>query len=241
MLRKDLRGAHDLRPFAVELGLVAEADGSAAVSFGNTKVVASVVGPAQPKYARHEVYDRASIEFDIQIPSKTVVEGSDVLQQKKRFERFLQDAVEGSIDVGQFPRTLILFNVLIVNNDGSILEAMVNACVLAILDAGIPMLFVPSAVAISTFNAPSNQEPSLLLDPTSTEETESGANCTIVLQLSLNSSNDASAVSVKAMECTGLITLETYKAINALAIPTCETVLRTMRQFMEAKLVGASS
>jgi exosome complex component RRP41 len=233
MLRRDLRNPGDLRPFSVELGLISEADGSAAVSFGNTKVVASLVGPAQPKYGRHELYDRAAIEFDIQITAKTIVEGSDVMQQKKRYEQFLKDALEGCIDATKFPRTLILFNVLMVNNDGSLLEAAVNACVLAVLDAGLPMLFVPTAIAISSFGAQST-ETSLLVDPTLAEETDSSANCTIVLRVS--SGSDRS--SVIATECTGLISVEAYKAANELAVLNCQTLLATMRRFMEAKIVG---
>jgi ribonuclease PH len=234
MLRKDLRGEKELRQLTVELGLVTEADGSAAVSMGATKVIASLTGPTQPKFGRHELHDKACIEIEVQIPTKTIVDGMDVMQQKKRYERFLKDSLEGCIDIAQFPRMLLLFNVMVVCNDGALMSTAVNACVLAALDAGLPMFFVPTAVSICTF-VKDNKAAVLILDPTASEEKESTAKCTIVVRQPAPGEEE-NGVNFVASECAGLLSLDAYSEVNDLAAQTSVTLHSSMRQFMEAKL-----
>jgi ribonuclease PH len=158
----------------------------------------------------------------------------DVMQQKKKYERFLKDSVESCIDVAQFPRMLLLFNVLVVCNDGALLSTAVNACVLAVLDAGLPMFFVPTAVSISTFVS-NNESAVLVLDPTSSEEKESTANCIVVMRQPAPGEEE-SGVTFVASECTGMLSLDAYSDVNDLAAQTSVTLHSSMRQFMEAKL-----
>jgi exosome complex component RRP41 len=51
-LRADGRRPDELRPIRIEAGVLANADGSAYVEWGNNKIIAAVFGPreAQPKY-----------------------------------------------------------------------------------------------------------------------------------------------------------------------------------------------
>jgi ribonuclease PH len=248
MLRKDLRGANDLRPFTVELGLVSEANGSAAVSTGGTKVIASVVGPTQPKYSRHELYDKAAIEVDVQIPAKTVVNGCDIMQQKKKLQSLLLNAVEGCIDTKQFPRMLILFNVLVVSNDGGMIATAANSCILALLDAGIPMLHVPTAISMaltSPGSAPSPQ-PSIMQDPTLEEESDSSAIYTVVMRPLHPIRADEAAAStatvsdtcVVTMDMVGLMSVADLKEVHVAAVQTTQYLRATMRKFLEAKLLN---
>lgn len=248
MLRKDLRGANDLRPFTVELGLVSEANGSAAVSTGGTKVIASVVGPTQPKYSRHELYDKAAIEVDVQIPAKTVVNGCDIMQQKKKLHSLLLNAIEGCIDTKQFPRMLILFNVLVVSNDGGMIATAANACILALLDAGIPMLHVPTAIsmALTTSGSALSPQPSIMQDPTLEEESDSPAIYTVVMRpLHLIRVDEAAAAStatvsdtcIVAMDMVGLMSVADLKEVHVAAVQTTQYLRATMRKFLEAKLL----
>lgn len=240
MVRKDLREGGELRVCSVELGLVGEADGSAAVSMGDTRVVASLVGPTQPRYGRHELYNQASIEIEINLPNKSVVDGADVNQQKRKYEKFLKEGISGCVDLSKYPRMLILFSVLIINNDGALMSVALNACVLALLDAGVPMHYAPSAVTISAFSQNSETKKYLLLDPTQEEEKDSLANSTIVLRPPGVVGVNSAEACVICSESTGIVSIDTFKNVMTLAAEASLSIHETMKKFMEAKHMGSS-
>ena len=253
MLRKDLRSSTQSRPLSVELGLATEADGSAQVIMGNTRVVASVTGPTQPRYGRHELYDRACIEVDIDISAKTTHDGTEVMQQKRKCEKFIKDSLQNCIMVEKFPRMLILLNVLVVSNDGSMLSVALNACVLAVLDAGLPMYCVPNAVSLCSFGSSSaradNESNEIVLDPTAEEECNAEANFTFTLSSSAstnsasqnsNSSITSNEKGIAVTDISGRFTSADLRSAAEVALQTSAAITTTMRKFMESKLAPAT-
>lgn len=237
MLRSDLRSVLDLRPFTAEIGLVSEADGSALISVGNTKVLVSVFGPAPPKYARHEQYNQATVEIEIDIPNRLVIDGSDIMQQKRKYERFIKDSIMESIDLRQFPRMVILVNILVINNDGSLLSVALNSAVLALVDAGIPLVYVPVAVSLSVVQKDNLTE--LILDPVSNEEEHSIANGTFVLRPllgQLESNATSATAAVIASDLVGRISTKGLKDAAALAMATSSQLNEIMQKFIQTKL-----
>ena len=73
-----------------------------------------------------------------------------------------------------FPRSSILLSLHILSQDGSLLAACLNACTLALIDAGIPMKdYICACTAGSTSSYSSNEEAAdPLLDLNSMEEQE---------------------------------------------------------------------
>lgn len=232
MMRKDLRTPAQTRQLSVELGAVVEADGSAQIAMGNTRIVASVMGPTQPRYSRHEVFDRATVDVEVEIPSNVGSNGMDMMQQKRKCEAYLRESLATCIDLKRFPRLLILFKVLVISNDGSMLSVALNACILSLLDAGLPMNSVPNAVTVCE----SSRDNTLLLDPSLEEESASVSSYTFTLKsgpVDVKSSADCELI---VSECAGKIEMETLnKAIN-LAMQTSKELKITMRNLVEAKL-----
>ena len=60
---------------------------------------------------------------------------------------------------------LIYFRIVVISDDGSMMSVALNACVLALLDAGLPMFYVPNSVCFSVA-----QDKSIYLDPSTKEE-----------------------------------------------------------------------
>ncbi|KAH8555206.1 ribosomal protein S5 domain 2-type protein [Umbelopsis sp. PMI_123] len=158
MKRSDGRTeASQLRAFSASQSLLNRADGSSKFSFGESTVVASVVGPAEVKI-RDEKMDEATVELIVR-PAVGFPTTKD-----KVLEHALRQAVEPTILSGMMPRTLIQIVVQIEQVDGNILSTTVNAISLAMLDAGLPM-----SSLVASVSAAIDQENNILLDPSSQE------------------------------------------------------------------------
>lgn len=149
--RSDFRQNNCLRSVQCEeLGEIREATGSAKYASGKSAAWASVHGPAAPRFARHERHDRAILEVEL------VLLGEPAMRREKLEKEgkiFLQETLEQALQLMEFPRMLIYIRVCVVRNDGSALVTALNACSLSLLDACLPMYFVPvsSYLASCTF------------------------------------------------------------------------------------------
>eukprot|EP01041_Mallomonas_annulata_P001614 gene1614-3113_t len=165
-MRPDFRENNQIRPIAAELAFVGEADGSCKFSQGNTCVSAAVYGPSQPRYNRHEVHDRAVLEIEYSTPG-----GSRGLESKETDAcRFLKSSLSNCINLFDFPRQLIVIRVAVIRDDGSSQSTALNACVLALFDAGLPMNCSPTSVSCTIRTSISRLPAEVLLDPSLEEE-----------------------------------------------------------------------
>jgi len=249
MIRSDLRKLEETREVSIELGLISEADGSAEVQAARpvesitkpgTKVVASVSGPTQPRFSRHELYDRASIDFqlDIAVPGVTATSWStaDLYTRKKCLIKFLRNVLTPCIRLEDFPRMLIVFNVFVSSSDGAEMGMTLNTCLLALLDASIPLHYIPCAASLCSSISPSvpvsiattstmakneTEITQILLDPTREEEENSRSVYTIVYCFGStgsirNSSGEMDITTSNSDTCTG------NTSLNQSAVIACE-------------------
>lgn len=84
---------------------------------------------------------------------------------------FVRRALSTCIPLEQFPRQCISIKVLVLQNDGSLAATVLNAAMLALLDASIPLNHYLAAVQLVTVPDPHNTDSShILLDSTLQEE-----------------------------------------------------------------------
>ncbi|KAL1929938.1 hypothetical protein VTP01DRAFT_1092 [Rhizomucor pusillus] len=150
--------SNQLRQFTAAQNVLHQADGSARFDIGNTSVLVSVVGPTEVTM-RDEKLDEATVELVVR-PAVGVSTTTERL-----WERYLRNAFEPVILGGLMPRTLVQIVVQILKDDGSVLAAAVNAISLALLDAGIPMKYM--ATAMSCMVDKNTKE--IIMDPTAAE------------------------------------------------------------------------
>ncbi|RYH01205.1 hypothetical protein EON65_48525 [archaeon] len=162
MIRSDLRQDNQPRDFVVSIGQINDADGSSSVSSGQTIVKAQVIGPAQPKYSRHENPDRASLEVEVDF---LVAEPDKV--RSNALSQYLTRVLCKCLALDSFPRQLVLLKVLVIRDDGAVFSTALNAACIALLDASLSMFYFPVAVEIVGL------EDKVLVDPTTLEETNS--------------------------------------------------------------------
>jgi exosome complex component RRP46 len=173
IMRKDLRQNNQSRKTSIKLGGVVEVDGAAQFSQGNTVVLATISGPAQARYARHENADKCTVEVEVNMAGDSAVSStaSDLV-----LSLFIQRALSACIKLDAFPRLLIVVKVLVLRNDGSLLSTALNACTLALLDASTPMRWFAPCVELGFLG-----DDTVLLDPSSSEEHQSKATLAVAM------------------------------------------------------------
>jgi len=147
--RVDGRKPDEYRETTMEVGVLDEADGSAMVETGNTRVVASVFGP-QKLHPRHlQESDRAVIKMRYNMAPFSVDDRMRPGPNRRAKEIGLvaKKALEPAVELEQFPKAGIDISMEILESDGGTRVTGINAAALALADAGIPMKGMVSATA----------------------------------------------------------------------------------------------
>ncbi|XP_033327195.1 exosome complex component Ski6 [Megalopta genalis] len=146
-LRSDGRRAVELRQIRVRMGVFGQADGSAYIEHGNTKVLATVYGPHQPRGSTGRSSSKVTKGIvNCQYSMAVFSLSSGERKRKPRGDRKSQErslqlkhAMEAIIHLELYPRSQIDIYVEVLQVDGSEYCASVNAATLALIDAGIPI------------------------------------------------------------------------------------------------------
>ena len=168
--RLDLRDTSQLRVQECEVGLNSEASGSSRYKQGNSCVIANVYGPMNCKYSRQEKFDRCHVEFEYNICGFS---GSNTITEERDMEIFLEDSLLSSICLQKYPHLMLIIQVTVIQDDGSIKSSALNACAIALVNAGLIMNSIPSSITLSVISGVSGDKTSFLIDPTKDEENDS--------------------------------------------------------------------
>ncbi|XP_070575131.1 exosome complex component RRP41-like [Ptychodera flava] len=141
--RADGRRPHELRKIRCRLGVFQQADGSAYVEQGNTKVLATVYGPHETTGSRARIlHDKVLINCQYSMATFSTGERKRRPKGDRRSQEMsvnLRRTFEAAILTQLYPRSQIDIYVQILQSDGGNYCACVNAATLAVIDAGIPM------------------------------------------------------------------------------------------------------
>lgn len=147
-LRQDGRRPGEMRIVRANLSAVVGSTGSAVVHMGQTQVIAQIFGPRDAK-AR---LDAAEISVTVSFADFAKVPhtgDTGKARRSREFEIMIRRTFESAIRRDLYPNSRIEIEITVVQDDGSVLAAAINATSLAIIDAGIPMLdFVVSLSAV---------------------------------------------------------------------------------------------
>ena len=229
--RTDGREAQQLRPPALEDGLLNRADGSARVNAGHTSVIAAVFGPMQGRSRGPGVGqpDCLSIEVVLSggsgIGNGQATSNGVAAENAATYKSILLDVLHSSVCLAAYPRCSLTVACRVLHNDGSCLAALVNAAAAALMDAGVDMVCMPVGAAFA-WRPPSlePQLPQLLVDPDAAEEAKL-ANITVVCSAAPDSSQ--------------LLAMHAVGCLDDAALPACveaaEQVARTFAQISRRK------
>nr|CAG4635003.1 EOG090X0BHT [Alona affinis] len=142
-LRIDGRKPNELRRIRCSLGVFSQADGSAYLEQGNTKVLAAVYGPHEIRGSKSKaLHDQLLV--NCQFSTATFSMGER--KRRPRGDRkstemstHLEETFAAAIRTELFPRSQIDIFIEVLQADGGNYTACVNAAMMALVDAGVPL------------------------------------------------------------------------------------------------------
>lgn len=163
--------------------------GSVFVELGNSKIICSVHGPRQS--SKGENIDIGTFEcelsFAIHITDdelSSYYPQSERLSIEKHMAQIVQEALQSSIRLECYPKTLITLSVLILQTSSYDLSAIINGASLALADSAVQVLDLVTCGSIIVPNDRSSSNNSTALNTTTT--TSNSVKFTSSYMLSLN-------------------------------------------------------
>jgi len=174
-LRRDGRSPNQLRFISINYNN-SLADGSCLYQQGNSKLLVSILGPAN--YSQHSdnlilYISNSQIAFN----SGSSLAGSLTPKLLADLELHIKHAVSPLLH-SSLNKSIINIHIHILQHDGSLLATSINAVSLALVHANIPMLEIPFAVSVGSTKDSSTQGWNTLVDLNSLEQDWSDVNLT---------------------------------------------------------------
>ncbi|EEH16268.2 hypothetical protein PABG_06355 [Paracoccidioides brasiliensis Pb03] len=156
-LRLDGRRWNELRLMQAQISTNPATSGSSYLAMGNTIVICMVHGPAEGRRseATGPAREGAIISVAVNIAGFSGVDrkkkslaagaggggggGGGDRQASTDLAIALRDAFQPHLHTHLYPHSTISLNISVLSSDGSLFAACINACTLALVDAGIPM------------------------------------------------------------------------------------------------------
>jgi len=125
-----------------ELTALPGTDGSAIFELGNTKVLAAVHGPRECRRPSERLEDRLLIKCEVSMAAFSTGERRRRTKGDRRtneLSTFVRGCLETCVSTELMARSQLDVTIQVLQADGGVRAAAINAAVLAIVDAGIPM------------------------------------------------------------------------------------------------------
>jgi len=224
-VRIDGRKPDQLRPIRMEVGLLKNADGSAYVEYGNTKILAAVYGPRDLGTKHILLPNRAVLRCRYHMAPFSTHERKSPAPSRREIElsKVIREALEPAILVENFPRTVIDIFVEVLNADGGTRTAGVTAASLALADAGIPLRDLVAGVAVGKVQG------ILVLDENEKEDMYGEADMPVAMMPSYRE--------ITLLQLNGVLTEEEFNKALEMAIEGIMKIYGMQKEALKKKYV----
>ena len=225
-LRLDGRKPDQLRPIKIEVGILANADGSAYIQQGKNKILAAVYGPKEAHPKHLSLPDRTRLRCRYHMAPFSVQERKSPAPSRRERElsKVIRESLEPSIFLEYYPRTSIDIFIEVLQADGGTRCASITAASLALADAGIPMRDLVAACAAGKI------DDTIVLDLMDAEDKKGGADVPVALMSNLNA--------ITLLQMDGTLSLKEFeKAVN-LALKGCMKIYALQKEALKAKYMN---
>ncbi|MEM7813947.1 MAG: exosome complex exonuclease Rrp41 [Candidatus Aenigmatarchaeota archaeon] len=221
--RPDGRSLDELRPIEAKIGVLKRADGSAMFKFGKSWAIAGVYGPRKVLPRHEEQAERAILRTEYRMASFSTAERSrpGPSRRSQEISMVMRNAILPAIFLDEFPRTAIDAVIEILEADASTRCAAINAAVLALADAGVPMRDLVSSCSAGVVNG------QIVLDIAGKEDTAG--------ELDLPVAYYHRKKELTLLQMDGIASPETVKQIIRTAIRGCEQVYEVQKRALRAR------
>lgn len=222
-LRHDGRKLDELRPISMSVGVLKNANGSALVEYGRTKVIAAVYGPREPQTRYMLLPNRAVIRCRYHMASFSTHDRKSPTLSRREIElsKVVREALEPVVLSELYPRTSIDIFIEVINADGGTRTASVTAASLALADAGIPMKDLVAGVAVGKVDG------FLVLDVDELEDMYGEADMPVAMAPSLRQ--------ITLLQLNGVLTPDEFTQAFELAKKGIEVIYSVERETLKKK------
>jgi exosome complex component RRP41 len=226
-VRIDGRKIDELRPVKIEVGILANADGSAYIEQGKNKILAAVYGPKELHPKHRALPDRALLICRYHMAPFSVQERKSPAPSRREIElsKVIREALEPSVFVEYYPRTSIEVFIEVLQADGGTRCAGITVASLALADAGIPMRDLVVACAAGKVDG------HLVLDLMDLEDKGGEADLPLALMPNLNA--------ITLLQMDGDLTIDEFEQVLNLAVEGCKQIYAFQKEALKAKYVAA--
>ena len=221
--RLDGRAYDELRPIRMEVGILNNANGSALVEYGKTKVLAAVYGPREPQQKHLAIPYRAILRCRYHMAPFSTHERKSPAPSRREVElsKVIREALEPVVMTEAFPRTSIDIFIEVLNADGGTRTASVTAASLALADAGIPMKDLVAGVAVGKI------EGVLVLDIDEVEDMYGEADMPVAAAPSLGM--------ITLLQLNGVLTYDEFKKALDLALKGIRQIYEMQKEVLKKR------
>jgi len=166
MERVDGRAVDEVRPIIAKVGIVPSADGSASFETGGTKAIAVVRGPRtlHPQHMQDPKTGILRVNYGMMPFSVGDRIKPGPSRRSEEISKVCEWALSSVVDLSDFPNTVVDVFIQIPKADAGTRVAGLNAAVIALAHAGIPMKEMLTAIAVG------KADKTLLVDVNKAEE-----------------------------------------------------------------------
>jgi len=224
--RLDGRGPTDLRPIKLEVGVLGNADGSAYIEQGKSKILAAVYGPREVHPKHLALPDRALLRCRYHMAPFSVEERKSPAPSRREVElsKVIREALEPSLFLEYYPRTSIDIFIEVLQADGGTRCAGIIVSSLALADAGIPMRELVAACAAGKVQG------HLVLDLTDIEDKGGEADMPIAFMPTCNA--------ITLLQMDGMLTNDEFEQTLNMALDGCRQISQLQKEALKAKYVA---
>lgn len=214
--RYDGRKFDELRSIKAKVGIVPSADGSAMYQSGKTRAIAVVRGPRTLHPKHMEDPQRGVLRVSYQMMAFSVWDrvkpGNS--RRSQEINKVIEWALEEIIDLDAFPNSVVDVIIQIPQADAGTRVAGVNAAIMALAQAGVPMKEMISAVAVG------KMDKTLVVDVDKEEEDYEDGEGATDIPIALTSRSNK----IVLLQLDGKISVSELREITKMARGACQKI-----------------
>ncbi|XP_027222932.1 exosome complex component RRP41 [Penaeus vannamei] len=221
--RQDGRTPTCLRTISCRLGLYDRPNGSAYIEMGNTKVLAAVYGPREVRSMGKQQFDECIIQCQM---SRIAASQGERLkrptdQRTRAMSQHIAGVFHAAIRKSKYPGSQIDIYLQVLQADGGVMSACINASTLALIHAGVEVVdYVVSCTASMNKQTP-------ILDVTN-QETNTGCELTTAILPNKGS--------IVYLDTAHTVHRDQFEEVMDLAMAGCQQVYEAMHREVESYL-----
>ncbi len=148
-IRFDGRQTDEMRPVSMEVGVLHNADGSAMVEIGKTRILAAVYGPKElhPQHLQDQTTGILQVRYNMAPFSTEDRQKPGPNRRASEISLVARKALEPVVFLEEYPMTTVKVYIEVIEADASTRATGITAASLALADAGIPMKGLITACA----------------------------------------------------------------------------------------------